>query len=157
MDVFEHVKAADALGREVAAEVATNKDGCDVAIADLEAIGLGLKTLAYADWLTKHGLRMLPPSNGLVCFVKAPEEVSYNDLPWCFVVENPNAVDPCEVRYRLALVDDHGNILKKDAIITNAEHGLYQRLRKAMERPLMMRQEPVPPPVRAVLFPKETT
>lgn len=32
----------------------------DVLVADLESIGLGLKTKAYADWLMTHKLRMWP-------------------------------------------------------------------------------------------------
>jgi hypothetical protein len=53
---------------QVVAEAVKRNGAADVQVADLESIGLGLKTRAYADWLTAHRLRMWPPRAGLVRF-----------------------------------------------------------------------------------------
>jgi hypothetical protein len=59
------------LGAAVREELSSNDDGCEVEIRALEALGMPLASAAYAEWLKKHGLRMLPPRRGVVCFIAA--------------------------------------------------------------------------------------
>lgn len=52
---------------------------------------------------------------------------------WHFAVENaPTACDPIEVVYRLVLIQD-GEIQKKDGYITGCDHGIWKRIRQALE------------------------
>lgn len=51
---------------QVVADAVKRDGSVDVQVADLESIGLGLTTMAYADWLRAHRLRMWPPRAGLV-------------------------------------------------------------------------------------------
>ncbi len=62
----------------------------------------------------------------------------HHDGEWRFVVENAHcAQDPCEVHYRLCLVAPDGRILVHDALITGAEHGVWGRIREALDRPML--------------------
>ena len=73
---------------------------------------------------------------------------------WVLLVENYDsskppwsmgqAHDPLEVVYAIALIDDKGNILKKDGYIVNADHGICSRLKEALNNGLYESRELTP-------------
>ena len=70
---------------------------------------------------------------------------------WRIVVENErSAMDPLEVVYRLCLVDGHGKILRRDASITGADHGLWKRLKEAMGKEVLTEKIERQEKIRAV-------
>jgi hypothetical protein len=57
---------------------------------------------------------------------------------WRLVCENADtAQDPREARYRLHLVGADGRTIARDAVVTDAEHGVWKRLRDAMGLPML--------------------
>ena len=63
------IETAGALGAAIQHAVSRDKKGCEVAVEDLEAAGLAVDSLAYADWLTNFNLRTLGVRKGAVQFV----------------------------------------------------------------------------------------
>ena len=64
-----------------------------------------------------------------------------NDATWVFIVENPNAIDPLEVIYRLALVDKDHNIIEQDGYFTYCNHGIFDRLKSALQNEVLIKRE----------------
>lgn len=65
---------------------------------------------------------------------------------WRLVAENADtALDPCEVRYRVCLIDAKGRIIERDALVTEAEHGVWKRISQACKLPVL---KPRPKPHR---------
>lgn len=80
------------------------------------------------------------------------KEDKHKGAQWRLVVENPDAFDPCEVRYRLCLVATRGGrILARDALITDGETGVFSRIIEAMKKPTLKfrPQKPTPDVYRA--------
>lgn len=70
---------------------------------------------------------------------------------WRIVCENPDsAMDPCEVIYRLCKVDGHGKIVERDAVITNAEHGIWRKMKEAMDKEVLVQKVERTEKIRAV-------
>lgn len=62
-------KSAYNLGIIIKDYLKGNPDGLEVKKIVLEELGIPLKSLAYADWLIKHKLKMLKPTRKHVCFI----------------------------------------------------------------------------------------
>ena len=55
------------LAAVVQLELSRNEDGCEVKLSDLDDLGMPLKSIVFADWLTLFGFRMCKPNGGYVC------------------------------------------------------------------------------------------
>jgi hypothetical protein len=46
--------------------------------------------------------------------------------------------------YRVCLIDKKGRVIVKDALVTEGDHGLFERIAKAAKKPVL-RPRPNPP------------